>query len=378
MRRSFSSHEVFYPAAALYAVLALPLSVAGMAGPDASLAGLRQPAGHAHEMLAGYALAVVAGHQLGAVRPRVVAALLALWLCARVAFLVAPDALWAGLANAAFAGALAWRMVPRLVGAAKKWRNRALPGTLAALCVTAALLPFVPPGGGPSMAGPPVLVLLALFALLMLFMGGRIVAPAIAGAFYHQGLNLEARVQPRIEAALLVAGFVTPIALALPGGRALAAASAGISGALALVRLARWRLWVVQGRPDLWCLAAGYAWLGLGLVALGAALATGRHTLAALHVVTIGALGTLTFNVMATSWTLRARRGLADVRLVVAGTVLLALATAARVIGAIGGAAPWAWLTAAAAAWSAAFVLQLVLAWRCHRAVRARRAHPPP
>ena len=87
MAKAFSSHEVFYPAAALYAALALPLSVAAMATQGTLFPGVRSPAGHAHEMLVGYALAVVAGNQLGAVRPRVVGALLMLWVAARAAFL---------------------------------------------------------------------------------------------------------------------------------------------------------------------------------------------------------------------------------------------------------------------------------------------------
>jgi uncharacterized protein involved in response to NO len=278
---------------------------------------------------------------------------------------------WSGVANAAFAGVLAWRIVPRLVGAAKKWRNRALPGVLAALCAMAAYWQVARHMPGHAMPTSLILVLVALFALLMLFMGGRIVAPAVAGQFYHQGQNLEARVQPRIEAALLVAGIVTTIALAAPGWHAVAGVSAAASGALALVRLFRWRLWGVQGRADLWCLAAGYAWLGVGLLVFGAALASGRHALAAVHVITVGALGTLTFNVMATFWTLRARRGLADVRLIVWGTALLAAATVLRLIGALGAAGVWGWMAVAAACWSAAFVLLLVVFWRCLRAFRA-------
>lgn len=371
MAKPFSSHEVFYPAAAAYAALALPLSVAAMATQSTMFPGLRHPAGHAHEMLVGFALAVVAGNQLGAVRPRVVATLLALWMVARAAFLVAPESVWSGVANAGFAGVLAWRVLPRRVGAAKKWRNRALPGVLAALCAMAAYWQVARHESGLAMPAGLILSLVALFALLMLFMGGRIVAPAVAGQYYHQGQDLEARVQPRIEAALLVAGIVTPLALAVPGGQAIAGVSAAASGVLALVRLFRWRLWGVQGRADLWCLASGYAWLGLGLVVFGAALASGRHTLAAAHVITVGALGTLTFNVMATFWTLRARRGLADVTLVVWGTALLAAATVLRLLGGLGAAGTWGWMVVAAACWSAAFVLLLVLFWRCLRAFRA-------
>lgn len=371
MKAGVTAHELFYPAAALYAALALPLSVLGMVMPDAPLAGLRTPGGHAHEMLLGFALAVVAGNQLGATRPRAVVALGLLWLTARVAFVAAPDSALAGVANGAFAIALGWRIVPRLAGAAKKWRNRVLPLVLAALCGMAVALQLLRDGGG--LTGTPMLALVSLFALLMLFMGGRIVAPAIAGQLHHQGESLETRVQPRIEAALLASGLLVPLLLAVPQAAALAGAAAAGAGTLALVRLVRWRPWRLRGRLDLWCLAAGYAWLGLGLLALGASMASGRGALAALHLITVGALGTLSFNVMASTWTLRARRGLADVPLIALGTALLAAATALRVLAPFAepGAA-WAWIEAAAACWSAAFVLLLVVFWRC---AGARRRH---
>lgn len=370
MKAGVTAHELFYPAAALYAALALPLSVLGMVMPDAPLAGLRTPAGHAHEMLLGFALAVVAGNQLGSARPRALIALLLLWLAARLAFVLAPDAALAAAANAAFAVALAWRIVPRLASAAKKWRNRVLPLVLCALCVLAVALQMLRSGAG--MSGTPMLALVSLFALLMLFMGGRIVAPAIAGQFHHQGETLEARVQPCIEAALLVSGLLVPLLLAVPHATALAGAAAAGAGTLALVRLARWRLWRLRSRPDLWCLAAGYAWLGVGLLALGASLASGRDALAALHLITVGALGTLTFNVMASTWTLRARRGPADMPLIVGGTALIAAATGLRVLGSFGVPDAWHWIEAAAACWSAAFLLLLVVFWRC---AGARRRH---
>ena len=59
------AHAWFFPAAALYATLLLPLSVAGLLGVLPMPPGLAQPLGHAHELLFGYALAVVAGYLLG-------------------------------------------------------------------------------------------------------------------------------------------------------------------------------------------------------------------------------------------------------------------------------------------------------------------------
>ena len=57
-------HMLFFPAAALYAAVVLSLSVLAMTRVGAGPASLATAFGHAHELLVGYALAVVAGNQL--------------------------------------------------------------------------------------------------------------------------------------------------------------------------------------------------------------------------------------------------------------------------------------------------------------------------
>ena len=91
-----------------------------------------------------------------------------------------------------------------------------------------------------------------------------------------------------------------------------------------------------------------------------AALA-GRHETVALHFITVGAVGTLTFNVMALASLVRARRDPARCAALVWGTVLIAAAALARAAGQY---------EAAALCWSAAFsLLAFLLAanWRARR-----------
>lgn len=270
------------------------------------------PAWHAHEMLFGFALAVVAGNQLGPATGKRVALLFALWVFARAAFLAFPAAITGAVANGAFALALAAQVAPRLARSAKKWRNQALPAVLVALCIAAAAFH--------------VRAAVLLFAMLMLFMGGRILAPAVAGQLQRQGVRLGPRVQPRIEGGLLAVMAVAVTASVLSKATEVLSISCVLAGALAGLRMLRWRLWALRGRPDLLCLAAGYAWLALGLAAFGASSALGRHEVAATHLMTVGALGTLTFNVMALSWLLRARRDPARTPSIAWGTALLAAA----------------------------------------------------
>ncbi|MGZ5685956.1 MAG: NnrS family protein, partial [Usitatibacter sp.] len=285
-----AAHALFFPAAAAYAALVLPASVLAMLGIVPALPGSGFAAGHAHEMLFGFALAVVAGDQLGPTNPRVLALLFGSWIAARAAFLFAPYGIATALANAAFATLLAARLVPRLFASAKKLRNRALPFVLAALCACALAIQIALQLGSAGTQHGVLMVAIVLIGLLMLFMGGRIIAPA-AGQLHAQGGNLGARVQPRLEGWLIVLMLAAAAAIAVgaasPGGIALVGA-----GALAAARLARWRLWALRGRPDILCLGAGYAWLALGLIALGAALLAGKHVVAALHLITVGSLGT--------------------------------------------------------------------------------------
>jgi len=373
-RRRIPADGFFFPAAALYATLVLPVSVLEMLGRARFLPGVASPAGHAHELLFGFALAAVAGNQLGPTSLPRLALFFALWVFARVGFLLAPQSLAAVAANVAFAALLAAQLAPRLLRAAKKPRNKALPLVLVAICAAAIAFQVA---GSFDRADVQFRILLAavlLFALLMLFMGGRLIAPAVAGQFYRQGGNLEARVQPRIEGALIVcmAAAIAVSVAAGPAGVALGAALLVTSGVLAAVRVARWRLWALRGRSDLLSLAAGYGWLAVGLALFGASRASGVALFGALHLITAGALGTLTLNVMAMTRMLKARRDPARSRVPGAGTALIALATVARALAASGTQSAEPLLALAALAWSAAFALLLVLIVR----TPARPPHP--
>ncbi|MDC6679465.1 NnrS family protein, partial [Leclercia adecarboxylata] len=110
-RRPFAN-AWFFPAAALYAAFLLPGSVLILLGLVPALPGLATPAGHAHEMLFGFALAVIAGYLLGPQPLRFTLTLLGCWALARLSFLLWPGS-WLALASAAtFAAGLAWKVLP--------------------------------------------------------------------------------------------------------------------------------------------------------------------------------------------------------------------------------------------------------------------------
>ena len=362
-RRRIAPNAWFFPAAALYAAVVLPWSVLALARIVPAPAALASAFGHAHEMLLGYALAVVAGNQLPPMSRRRALLVFALWASARLAFITLPGG--AGLAfDVAFALALVVQVVPRLFSAAKKIRNQALPAVLTALCAAAVGFDVAMVAAGAAALHSVVLAIVLLLAALMLFMGGRVIAPAAAGEFYRRGQPLAARVQPRIEAALLAVMAVAVASAIVPRYDDLMRAACAAAGVLALVRLLRWRLWMCTGRPDLLCLGVGYAWLAVGLMALGASTA-GTVRTAAVHVITIGALGTLTLNVMANTMMLKAKRSPAGEQIPLFATALVGAATLLRVGAAFASGHSVGLLSLAAACWSAAFLAVSWLIGRC-------------
>ena len=361
--RPIAGNAVFFPLATTYAIFALPASVLAMLGLAPAFPALASGTGHAHEMLFGFALAVVAGNQLGPIATKRLALLVGLWMAASLAFLMAPHSIAAAAANIAFAALLAVQLAPRLFGSAKKWRNQALPLVLTAICGSAVVLELALGFDFLAVQRATLAVAVLLFAALMLFMGGRIIGPTAAGHFHRQGGKLDARVQPRVEGGLLVALAIAVVASAFgtaPAAVALAAAATCAAGVLALIRLLRWRLWELRGRPDLLCLAAGYCWLAAGLLLYGLALAAGRHETAALHLVTVGALGTLTLNVMLMTWSLKARVDPSRSPVPIWATLLIGLAALARAFAGLGIGEPRTLLLCAALSWSVAFALLLV------------------
>ncbi len=357
-RARLHAERVFFPAAAAYGAIAVPLSVHGMLTGNAAAPGLGSVAGHAHELLFGYALAVVAGFLVTQASPQQIGALFGLWLLARAAFITSPGSAVALSANVAFAALLVALVAPQFIKGAKKLRNRAIAPILIALCLAALAYQVALGTNQPGLRFLVVESAVLLFALLMLFMGGRIIAPAAAGAIERSGGHLVARVQPRLEGAVLIVLALALAALLLPQGRPLAGGLALIGAGIALARLLRWRLWDCRGRPDLWCLGIGYGWAIVGLLLLGMAwsvalLPAGTAT----HAVTVGALGTLTTGVMARVRLTRRKRDPAGPRLLPAMALLMGLAALLRMIGSDSMVA----LTLAAGSWSAAQLSLLVL-----------------
>ncbi|MFO1059137.1 MAG: NnrS family protein [Dongiaceae bacterium] len=145
-----------------------------------------------------------------------------------------------------------------------------------------------------------------------------------------------------------------------------AAAAAMLAGGLAAgLRLARWQGWRTRREPLLLALHLGHGWLAAGLLLLG--LASLRPALppalapsAALHALTVGAIGTMTLAVMARAALSHTGRRVAGGPGHWAMLALVTLAAVLRVLAPLAGAHAMAALTVAGLAWSGAFALFLL------------------
>ncbi|WP_440995196.1 NnrS family protein [Arhodomonas sp. SL1] len=364
--RQRSAQGLFFPLAAAYAAVVNPLSVYALTRGTPLFPGLTGPSGHAHEMLFGLALAVVAGFTINRAPARTLALLVGLWAGARLAFLLAPGGWIAITANAGFAALLAGQAAPQFLRGAKKWRNRAIAPILLMATATALAFQLGDLVTWPTLRRLALLEAVLILAALMLFMGGRLIAPAAAGHLRGKGITLEARVQPRLEGALLLCAGVAVVSFPLPGGEPVAGLAASGAAAIAALRLARWQLWRCMGRHDLLLLGVGYAWLVAGLALLGGTWLTGHPPpTTALHGITVGALGTLTITVMARTRRVTGKLPAHHLPDIIAAVAAVSAAALLRIT------TPDWWLVASLL-WSLAYALLLVHLLRLRRSRRPR------
>lgn len=353
----------FFPAAAVYAALAIPLSMLAFFGHGLPAATIST---HGAEMLFGFGLALIAGYLGGALRVRDAWILFGLWLVARVLAWTVTPPFWSQLFSSFFALTLGIMTASRFQSA-RQWRNRYLMPLLLLLGVMPLgllLTQFI--SVRRELLFP--LLPLILFSQLMIYMGGRVIAPLISSRLRQQGEQVRLQVQPEIEGALLAISALA-LVLALVGLHwALAWQAAGVllllCALLVLVRLLRWQPWRQRGHADLLSLCVGYFWLVPGLAMLGIALVQGhtRVTLA-LHVITIGAMGTLAAAVILRQWYWRLRHASPPATISYSLTALIGAAALLR-LGSVSGMLPYNSLWLAAACWTLAFSLLAFTLWR--------------
>jgi uncharacterized protein involved in response to NO len=353
----------FYLGAAMLAMLAVPYWIAGLLGWVALPSKVPPLLWHAHEMLFGFAAAVVVGFLLtagkawtGLATPRgaTLAVMAGLWLAARLSALWAPYAVYA---------ALDWALLPwvalvlvRVLLRSGNRRNLPLGAILvllatANLCFHAAVLGWL--------AIDPLRALHAALALIVMIecvIAGRVIPAFTMSALPGQKLQ----VPPWLERGALAATALSLAAWVLVPANPITAVGFALAALLHGARLWHWQPLRTRRRPILWVLHAGYAWLPVGFVLLGLSQAGLAAASAGVHALAVGATGGLIVGMVTRTARGHTGRPLQASRLEVAAYLLVAGAALVRVVlPLVAPAQTAAWLVVAAAAWALAFGLYL-------------------
>lgn len=356
----------FYLLASAFASLSVAVWALQYAGwlERAYVAG---PIGHAHEMLFGFAIAVIAGFLFTAVRNwsgrptpagATLAAIAALWVAARVLMLT-PYGWAAAAANVAFPIAVAVGIGIPLFRSGNR-RNYFFVALLGALAIAVAAVHLAMLGAIalPGFVGIQAALDVVLF--VMAVMGGRVIP-----MFTNNGVpGTNARRHAVVERLALgsVLALLAADVLQLPPAALVAILA--LAAAAHAARLALWQPWRTLGTPIVWVLHAAYAWIVLHLALRALGLLELVPPPLATHALTIGAIGGLTIGMMTRTARGHTGRPLQADRWEVACYALVLAAAVVRVFGPL--VVPAAYLPAVVVSgflWSGAYALYAVRYW---------------
>jgi len=291
----------FYMLAGVFATLSVPVWMAQYAGWLGGYLVIAGPLWHAHEMLFGYALAVIVGFLFTAGRNwsnqptptgATLAAIAALWIAGRL-LAFTPYALATAAADTAFALAAAAAIAVPFVRGGNR-RNYFFIALLLGLGL--ANLAFHLSMAGmlelPVQRGLQIGLDIVLF--IMVVMGGRVIP-----MFTMNGIPGVVCVRlPWLE-RLAPGSVLVLLAADIAGAQdMLIGPLAAVAGAAHAARLCLWRPWLTLKKPIVWILHLAYAWIVLALL-LHALAAYGLVPASlATHALTVGAIGGLTLGMM--------------------------------------------------------------------------------
>jgi uncharacterized protein involved in response to NO len=295
----------FFLLAAVFAAAAVPLWLLVYQGTFGAMSHLPPTIWHGHEMVFGFAIAVVAGFLLTAASNWTgrrtatglgLGALAGLWIAGRAGILAGDGLpLWLVIGmDAAFLPVLAVVLAVPLLAAGNR-RNIVFPIVLLVLGLINLSIHL---GGLGAIAWDPsrgLRVAIDLVLLMIGVLGGRVIPSFTKNAIP------QARVSPCPKASVLAllslaAMAVVEVATANPMVTGSIALAAGIINAL---RMRGWGSAATLRAPILWILHVGYAWLAAGLILRGVAELTDAIPLdAGIHALTLGAIGSMILGMM--------------------------------------------------------------------------------
>ena len=352
----------FYLGGALVAAISVPLWLGVWRGlswaPD--MPGLFW---HAHEMVFGFAGAIIIGFLFTAARnwtglplPAGVplALLFGLWLAARLAMFFGY-----GVATAVVDSLLLFVVavvLARRFVSARSWASISL--VVGLLLLAGSNITFHLAMQGWASVSPLSAVESGLMwvVLIELIVGARIVpgfsSNSAPGARRWRSVWLERSTLTLATVAFAADSFGAP---PLVAGSLAATAGAGL-----IVQVIGWNPLVARGNPMLWVLHASYSWIPFGLLLLGLSHFGVVSRSAAIHAFSVGSVGGLIIGMITRTALGHSGRMVRAGRVEVAAFLLIILAAILRVSAALIPAAYLWGMLAAGAAWTAGFLVYLL------------------
>jgi uncharacterized protein involved in response to NO len=362
----------FFLGAAIWAAIAIPLWLALYTDEVGVPSALAPLVWHAHEMVFGFAVATVAGFLLTAIpnwtgrmplQGGPLAILVLLWASGRIAvlFSAAIGAPVAAIVDLSFPTVFLG-IVAREILAGRNWRNLPMLGALLLLLI-GNLLVHLQSLGVAATAELGNRIGLATLLMLISLVGGRII-PSFTRNWLTKARPEIAPPAPegRLDLAALAVTGLALACWAIAPDAAITPWAALVAGICVAIRWSRWRGARTIREPLLLILHLGYGWLALGLLLLGlAGLFDLLPATAALHALTVGAVGTMTLAVMSRAALGHTGRPLTAGPGTKAIYVLVTLAAVLRVLSPLAGDSAELVLSLAGTSWSAAFGLFAIL-----------------
>ncbi len=370
------AYRLLFPLTALFTAISVVYWLAGLSG---MLTLRAQPTlWHAHEMLFGFAMAIIAGFVLTAAAnwtrlpvasPRALIGLAGIWVIARLsAFIPTPWASTPGaLIDSLFLPGVAI-LITRVLLKSGNRRNYMFIPFLWGLAAVNIAFHFMIYEQSYTAARLLITFTAYLIGFLMVFMGGRVIPFFTANRCHYQPIQW-----PWLNwLATLGALFSSLLIISQPMAT-WTASLAGITGLAILLRLTLWQPWRVWRIPLLWILHIGYAWLGVAFL-LAAAVNGGWIPFSTLpiHALMAGALGCLGMGMMTRVALGHSGRPLVSNPILQAAFVLVVMAGVFRLASYYPGPLQGLeGLTYSAITWSLAFLIYFLvfasLLWFRHR-----------
>jgi uncharacterized protein involved in response to NO len=358
----------FFLASALWAIASLDLWVAYLSFGIPVASDYGPLYWHAHEMLFGFAPAVLAGFLLTAIpnwtgrlpiAGRPLAVLFAIWCAGRIAMLAS------GSVGIIAATAIDSLFLPvmlvicaREVVAGKKWKDLKVIAGLFVLSLANVVFHIqVIEGAGPELA---IRLGIGAYVLLVTIVGGRIL-PSFTRNWINQFGRTDFPVPYNtFDAATIIIGAVALVLWTCVPESTAVCGVAGVAAILNTIRLVRWRGWATWPEPILFVLHATFLFVPIGFAAIALQASRWLPEVGVLHIFAIGTISMMMLAVMTRATRGHTGRKLKSSRTTNISYVLLGCVALVRPLAELVPALTTEILAVAAIGWTASFGLFVV------------------